>query len=57
MKEQAGYYERRKEVSSTTNLASPTNLSVIIDLEDSSITVLPYLAKEATYGFIHFDIT
>jgi hypothetical protein len=49
MKERAGYYERRKEASAPANKAFPTILSVIIDLEDSSKTGLPYLAKEAPF--------
>lgn len=48
MKERAGYYERRKESSSANNIAFPTILSMIIDLEDSSKTGMPYLAREAT---------
>lgn len=49
MKERGGYYERRKKGSSAANMAFPTTLSIIIDLEDSSKTGLPYLAKEATF--------
>ena len=50
MREREAYYAKRAEATSPENLAYPRVLSVIIDLEDSSKTGLPYLAKEAPFA-------
>lgn len=50
MKERSAYYVRRKEAATANNMAFPTVMSVIIDLEDSSKTGLPYLGMEASFA-------
>jgi hypothetical protein len=48
MREREAYYAKRAEATSPENIKFPRILSIIIDLEDSSKTGLPYLANEAT---------
>lgn len=49
MREREAYYVKRAEAASPENLAFARILSIIVDLEDSTKTGLPYLAKEATF--------
>ena len=50
MKERNVYYSRRMKAASAENAAFPTILSVIVDLEDSSKTELPYLGTQYELG-------